>query len=206
MGFATASTSFCLSSYSPCSAAGWSSSHSSAPSTEDASAAASFSPIFPWSAPATVLLSPYRYPSSAFRASTLPFSAASSSAYSSASRTIRSISSSPRRPFSLVMESVSVRPLSLSDAPMLRMREGTPGGGGDRADGARGGGVRGGGRRRKGAGGRAERAGGVSVRAQEHRRRRAPGEDWGKRSRGARVLRGRGARVARGPPGRGAGG
>ena len=63
----------------------------------------------------------YRYTSRPFRVSTFCFSAASWSANMSASHTIRSIMSSDRRPFSLVMVRLWVLPVPLSDAEMLRM-------------------------------------------------------------------------------------
>merc|ERR1711990_1138413 len=124
IGFAIASTSFCLDVYSSLSASGFSSNQSSASlivfSISSLSSADNLSAT-PFSSSSSVFFMLYRYDSRPLRASILSLTFLSSSAYSSASLTIRSMSSSERRPFSAVIVIFSAFPVPLSSADTWRI-------------------------------------------------------------------------------------
>mmetsp|Transcript_44589 Transcript_44589/g.147812 ORF Transcript_44589/g.147812 Transcript_44589/m.147812 type:complete len:261 (+) Transcript_44589:1765-2547(+) len=122
MGSTVFCSSFCFSSYSSFSADWFSSSQASAASIASVAFCTSDSGSFALVASSEkVLRSEYAYVSNELRASTLAAYAASASRFSSSSFTMRSISSSERRPFSARMVMSCFLPLDFSSAETVRI-------------------------------------------------------------------------------------
>ncbi|ETV65926.1 hypothetical protein H257_17475 [Aphanomyces astaci] len=121
IGLATFSTAFCCASKSSLSASWFSSNQSMASCTAFNSVSLSPSSILSANLSSTLFFKLYKYPSSELRPSMRSLIFLSSSAFSSASCTMRSISSWDKRPFSAVIVIFSALPVPLSSADTCKI-------------------------------------------------------------------------------------